>query len=96
MSETALEPAVLGRVLAEVKAIQATAIDDTVVWFGAQNIADACGLPVEDVTQALGCLHQRGDVVTAFSRGESPRARLKVSYALAEAVENSNERPEAE
>lgn len=91
--EMPLEPVVLGRVLAEVKAIQATAIDDTVVWFCAQNIADACCLPLDDVTQALGCLHHRGDVVTGITIGDS--RKVTMIYALAEAVEASNTRPEA-
>ena len=89
MHEDELPPGLLGRVLAEVKSIQATALDEeTVVWFRAQSIADAAGLPL-----ALAMLASRGEVVMALTMLEGVMAT--VVYALAEAVENNNTRPEA-
>lgn len=93
MDDELMPEGLLGRVLAEAKAIQATVLDDTPVWFCAQNIADACGLPVETATQALSRLERRGEVARSIT--VTDRDRVTRIYALAEAVENSNQRPEA-
>lgn len=94
MHEDELPPGLLGRVLAEVKSIQATALDEeTAVWFRAQSIADAAGLPLAQVMTALAMLASRGEVVMALTMLEGSMAT--VVYALAEAVENNNTRPEA-
>lgn len=96
MSEEPLSPALLGRVLAEAKSIQALSHDGTVVWFEGRAVADACGLPVDTVTQTLGCLGRRGEVVRAITLVDG--SRVTMTYALAEAVEaaeNNATRPEA-
>lgn len=86
MSEKPLDPAVLGRVLAEVKSIQAMAPEGMPVWFKADAIVDASGIDRKTVNEALLKLCARQEVISALTI-EDGIGRLV--YALAEAVENN-------
>lgn len=87
-----ITPALLGRVLAEAKLIQTMKPYGAPFWFEAKALAWHMNADENLVTQALGQLHARGDLV-AVAHWPRDRAKACLVYALAEAFDN--EPPEA-
>lgn len=81
--EAAITPAMLGRVLAEAKSVQAMSPGGEPVWFEAQMIAERTGIDVKQAARALLDLQIRGDILLAFRRPKG-ETEFRLVCALAE------------